>query len=139
MRTTHRGARFTLILGCLIVGGMAAALLAQNKPPLGTWKLNLSKSKLPTGPAPKSAILKIEAAGMAVTTTADLVLADGSTQHWMYTGNYDGKDVPVTGAQCRAIPPGTDDSRSRRAGKLASFRTELEQRQTAGCSSPSQS
>jgi hypothetical protein len=60
---------------------------------LGTWKLNVAKSKSPY----KSGTSVIEAAGDGVKVTADMVGADGTAYHWSWTGKYDGKDVPVEG------------------------------------------
>ena len=64
---------------------------------VGTWKLNLAKSKYQQGQAPKSNTLVYEAAGAGIKVTVDGVAADGSTLHYAYTANYDGKDVPVVG------------------------------------------
>jgi hypothetical protein len=60
---------------------------------LGTWKLNVAKSKSPY----KSGTSVIEAAGDGVKVTADMVGADGTAYHWSWTGKYDGKEVPVEG------------------------------------------
>jgi hypothetical protein len=72
---------------------VGATVLAQSTDPLvGTWKLNPEKSK-----GAKSGTTKIEGAGQGVKFTVDLVTTDGSKSHWGFTGNYDGKDNPVTG------------------------------------------
>ena len=77
-----------------IVGLAGAAPLAQSADPmLGTWKLNVEKSKSPY----KSGTSVIEAAGDGVKVTADMVGADGTAYHWTWTAKYDGKDVPITG------------------------------------------
>jgi hypothetical protein len=65
---------------------------------VGTWKLNLAKSKYQQGQAPKSATLVYEAAGAGIKVTVDQVPADGPAIHYAYTANYDGKDVPVVGS-----------------------------------------
>jgi hypothetical protein len=70
---------------------------AQTDPTLGTWKLNLAKSKYNAGPPPKSSTVVIESAGPGITLTATTILADGSTRKITYTANYDGKDAVVTG------------------------------------------
>jgi hypothetical protein len=75
----------------VVLGGTA---LAQS---VGTWKLNLAKSKYQQGQAPKSTTLVYEAAGAGIKVTVDQVPADGSAIHYAYTANYDGKDVPVVG------------------------------------------
>jgi hypothetical protein len=64
---------------------------------VGTWKLNLAKSKYQPGQAPKSITLVYEAAGAGMKVTVDSVPADGPSIHYAVTTNYDGKDVPVVG------------------------------------------
>ena len=83
-----------LLTAIAIVGLAGAAPLAQSPDPmLGTWKLNVEKSKS----SYKSGTSLIEAAGDGVKVTADLVGADGTAYHWTWTAKYDGKDVPITG------------------------------------------
>ena len=60
---------------------------------VGTWKLNVAKSKT----IYKSGMTAIEPAGDALKVTADLAGADGTAYHWTFTAKYDGKDTPVTG------------------------------------------
>ena len=60
---------------------------------LGTWKLNVAKSKTTY----KSGTTVIEAVGDAVKVTADLAAADGTAYHWTWTAKYGGPDAPVTG------------------------------------------
>jgi hypothetical protein len=68
--------------------------LAQSTSPLvGTWKLNVAKSKAPF----KSGTSVIESVGDGIKFTVDLVGADGAKSHWGFTAKFDGKDVPVTG------------------------------------------
>src|SRR6266508_3423307 len=64
---------------------------------LGTWKLNLAKSKFSPGPAPKSLTLKFEASQDGIKLTSDGVDADGKPTHGSYTSKFDGKDVPWAG------------------------------------------
>ena len=65
---------------------------------IGTWKLNLAKSKYSPGPAPKSQTLKIEAWGEdGVKYTADGVGADGKPTHSEFQAKYDGKDNAFKG------------------------------------------
>ena len=75
---------------------LAGTALAQSNNEVGVWKLNTAKSKYSPGPAPTSAMTKIEAAGAGVKTTVDQALSTGAI-HWEYTANYDGKDSRVTG------------------------------------------
>jgi hypothetical protein len=82
-------------MAAILVGIVSGTALAQSTDPLvGSWKVNVEKSK---GVSFKSGSTKIEAAGDGVTFTVDAVLADGTTNHWQFTANYDGKDNPVTG------------------------------------------
>ena len=78
-------------LAVVALGGTA---LAQS---VGTWNLNLAKSKYTEGQAPKSATLVYEAAGAGIKVTVDQVPADGPAIHYAYSADYDGKDVPVVG------------------------------------------
>lgn len=64
---------------------------------LGTWKLNVEKSKYVPGPAPKSQTLKFVASQDAITLTTDGVDAEGKPAHGSYTSKFDGKDVPWAG------------------------------------------
>ena len=65
---------------------------------IGTWKLNLAKSKYSPGPAPKSQTLKIEALGAnGVKYTSDGADADGKPTHTAFQAQYDGKPNPFTG------------------------------------------
>ena len=78
-------------LVCAISG---AALAQSNDPLVGTWKLNVDKSK---GALFKSGTTKIEAVGAGVKFTVEMVAADGAVSQWSFTANYDGKDNPVVG------------------------------------------
>lgn len=84
-------------IGLVVV--LAGTTLAQSSNPtnVGTWKLNVAKSKYSAGTAPKSATFTIEAAGAGLKATVDSVTADGTVRHWELSGNYDGKDNPITG------------------------------------------
>jgi hypothetical protein len=55
----------TVVALTLTVSGL---LPAQSNPSIGTWKLNLAKSKYSPGPPPKSQTTKIEAVGMGQRT-----------------------------------------------------------------------
>jgi hypothetical protein len=73
-----------------------AALAADNS--IGTWKLNLEKSKFTGAPMPvKSLTVTREASDGGVKQTTTGEQADGTAVNASYTAKYDGKDVPVTG------------------------------------------
>jgi hypothetical protein len=77
---------------CLVAGAVCFASDAN----MGTWKLNEAKSKLAAG-GPKNHTVVYEAAGDKVKVTVDGVDGDGKPAHNEWTGNFDGKDYPVTG------------------------------------------
>lgn len=78
---------------------VAPAAWAQDSDPgMGTWKLNLEKSKFQPGPAHKSVVVKFEPAGKGVKNTTDVVNAQGVKSSVVYTAYYDGKDHPLTGS-----------------------------------------
>ena len=65
---------------------------------IGTWKLNMEKSKVMVGPtAIKSLTTTREAVEGGVKLTATGTRADGALNS-SYTAKYDGKSYPVTGA-----------------------------------------
>jgi hypothetical protein len=72
---------------------------AQNDPLIGTWKLNVAKSKYSPGPPPKSDTTKYEVAGQGIDVTAEVVNVQGVRATIRYTANWDGKDYPITGSQ----------------------------------------
>ena len=67
---------------------------------IGTWKLNLAKSKYdPANLAPKSQTIKQEAiAGGGTKSTVDIVDAQGKALHQEYTTTFDGKPSEIKGA-----------------------------------------
>ena len=85
-----------LLVAAAIVAA-ATVVGAQSDPTIGTWKLNLAKSKYSAGEPPKSSTVVIEPAGQGIKLTATTVIADGSTRRITYTASYDGKDAVVTG------------------------------------------
>lgn len=77
------------MLGC----GMASA----QDPFVGTWKLNIEKSKFAAGPAPKNVTSIVEAQGSGEKYTVQGVAGDGSAIGYTYTTNLDGKPAPISG------------------------------------------
>ena len=73
-----------------------AAFGADNS--LGTWKLNVAKSKYTPAPMPiKSLTVMREASDGGVKQTTTGERADGTAINASYTAKYDGKEVHVTG------------------------------------------
>jgi hypothetical protein len=86
---------FTFAVTSILVLSFVA-LGADNN--VGTWKLNLAKSKYSPGPAPKSQTAKIETWGDdGVSYTADGTSADGKPTRAGFLAKYDGKDYPFKG------------------------------------------
>ena len=95
MQTRIRQA--SLVAVGLVVALAGTAFAQSSSSNLGTWKMNVAKSKYNAGTPNKSTTATFEAAGAGVKVTVDAVAADGTVRHWGYTTNYDGKDSPMTG------------------------------------------
>jgi len=63
-RWYHLRVGAVLALGVLLGLDIVNASAQATDPRLGTWKLNVAKSKYEPGPAPKSLTVKIESAGL---------------------------------------------------------------------------
>jgi hypothetical protein len=85
---------FGILLGADILNLSAQAA----DPRIGTWKLNVAKSKYSPGPPPQSNTLKVEASGQGEKVTTEGVNAAGAPIKTQYTANFDGKDYPLTGS-----------------------------------------
>ena len=86
--------KFAKLFGMVAVG---VALWAAD-PSVGTWKLDVAKSKYNPGPAPKSATVTYEETSDGIKRTGETIGADGKKTSFEYTAKYDGKDYPVTGS-----------------------------------------
>jgi len=86
---------FTRALVALAITTVAA-LAADNT--IGTWKLDVAKSKYTPAPMPiKSLTVTREASDGGVKHTTKGERADGTAINASYTAKYDGKDVQVSG------------------------------------------
>ena len=103
-----RALRFAVITLLAVAG--SSAVRAQSNPLVGTWKLNLTKSKYDPGPMPKSLTRTVEAHGDGVKYTFAGVAADGSAISYGFSATFDGKDNPVTGS----MPSGADTISAKR-------------------------
>ena len=129
MRTSTKRLLAAGFLGVLI-GVVQVALAQSSNSEVGTWKLNVAKSK---GSTLKSGTSKIEATGAGVKVTVDGVEAKGAVvRHWEYTASDDGKDNPVVGnnpnsdmvARTR-INASTIKMVNKRGGKVISTQTSV--------------
>ena len=83
----------------VLVAVLAVAVQAKAQaadPFVGTWKLDVAKSKF-GGPAPRSSTITIEQAGASRKVAVDSVDATGKPVKWGYTSALDGKEAAVTG------------------------------------------
>ena len=87
-----------VLIAAALVSLLPRAGAAQGNPMVGTWTLNVAKSKYSPGPAPKSTTVTWEAAGQGLKLTSKGVDAEGKPTNVQYTVNFDGKDYPVTGS-----------------------------------------
>jgi hypothetical protein len=90
---------------------------------VGTWKLNLAKSKYSPGPAPKAQTLKFEAMPEGIKLSSEVVNAEGQATKGGYTSKFDGKEVAMAGnanadtAAPRKINDNTYENAWKKAGK----------------------
>jgi hypothetical protein len=93
-------------------------------PALGTWKLNVAKSKYSPGPAPKSAAITYEEVADGIKRTGESVDAEGKTTSFTYTAKYDGKEYPVSGSDdfdtivLKRINDNTTEATLKNSGKV---------------------
>lgn len=80
----------------LILGSSIAVRAAD--PVVGTWELNVAKSKYNPGPAPRSQTRIYEALSAGMKVTIKTVNADGKASVVVHPASYDGKDYPITGS-----------------------------------------
>jgi hypothetical protein len=115
----------TLLIGTVLaIGGTAVASAADaSDPVVGTWKLNLAKSKFSPGPAPKSQTRAYVATADGIEMMYTGVAADGSAVNGKSTFKYDGKDYPISGSadfdtlSLKRIDATTIESTQKKAGK----------------------
>ncbi len=94
----RRLALATLMVGLILWAQGNPASVQAADPAIGTWTLDVAKSKFSPGPPLKSLTVRFEAAGDGVKLMTDGVNAEGQPTHTEYTANYDGKDYPITGS-----------------------------------------
>jgi hypothetical protein len=94
------GSRFpALVVGSFL--GLALAVVhaaPPEDPVLGTWKLNVKKSKFIPGPGWQSQIRIYQSTPAGVSVTWTGVGASGEKMQVSYTYNYDGRDYPMAGS-----------------------------------------
>lgn len=108
----------------VLVLALSTAALAGD-PHVGTWKLNLAKSKYdPASSAPKSATMTFTGQDNGVKCVSEGVEADGKAYHAEFAPKYDGKNYPYTGSSevdtiaYTKIDANTLDWVTKKAGKI---------------------
>ncbi len=91
-RYVYRMSLAAALLGSAV---LLAAQADQNNPFIGTWKLNVSKSKISPGPAPKSETVRIEPDRKV---SVETVGADDKTINWSYMPA-ENTAVPIEGME----------------------------------------
>jgi hypothetical protein len=94
----HRLLQATALV-VIVIAAAAVELAAQGADPLvGTWELNVAKSKYTPGPAPKSETRTyVVAVGPDIEARSKGVDGTGKPTAASWAVNYDGKDHPETG------------------------------------------
>ena len=107
---------------------VSVGVRAQNDPLIGTWKLNLDKSK-GTGPPPRSGTLTYTQDGQNIRNTAQGIDAQGNSTTVVFMHIYDGMPHPTTGSPVydasayTRVDPNTFIVSRFKAGKLVAIGT----------------
>lgn len=84
-------------VGLAVMLAFTTVAIAAN-PVVGTWQLNLAKSKFSPGPAPKTDTRTYTESADSITMMWKSVAADGKEMNVKSTFRTDGKDYPLTGS-----------------------------------------
>jgi len=110
----------------------AVPVLSQaTDPVIGTWELNVAKSKFSPGPGPKSETRTYVAAGQEIKATSKGVDGEGKPTNASWTIVYDGKDRPLIGnpdadmLSLKRVDNFTTEFTQKKAGKLVSTGTRV--------------
>ena len=92
MQSPRRALAFGVVvaLGVVLGAGIESVSAQASDPRIGTWKLNVAKSKYSPGPPPQSQTLKVEPSGQGEKVTSEVVAADGTRTTTQYTSGVSG-------------------------------------------------
>ena len=123
----HGYIRPWFVRACMLLVLVPALACKDVRPPdplVGTWALNVKRSKIhPPSLPPQSMTVTYEQTTGGLRSISTVVLRDGSASRSEYTAAYDGKDYPITGVphvdsvSMRQIDPLTTECISKRAGQ----------------------
>jgi hypothetical protein len=98
--------RVVYLVAMMVLAAIAAGpMAAQANPFVGTWKLNVPKSKYEGALAPKNLTRTVTAEGSSLKYSFEGEAADGSKISYSFTSKLDGSDSAVTGV---GMPGGAD-------------------------------
>ena len=92
----RRTTLMSIALLSLVACAFPQASFAQSSPLIGTWKLNLEKSKLT--PAPRSQTATFQQDGQNIKNTNQTIDAQGNATTTVFMHIYDGQSHPTTGS-----------------------------------------
>jgi len=111
---------------CLLVAALLSTSLVYGNtdPFIGTWRLNVQKSRYAPGTCPKRMVIQMEPAGGGVQYRSETTYANGATSYSRYTADYNGAEAIVTGAKGLMTPVSLKriDSRTVLASYSRAFR-----------------
>jgi hypothetical protein len=127
----RNGKWLTVLHQMTLLEGTAAML--QTDPILGTWQVNLAKSKYGEEPRPKSHTRTYVLAGDQIKATSKTVGADGKVVNgaWSFSANYDGKETSMSGFDegdsltIKRVDSNTFAVTQKKAGKIVSTGTRV--------------
>jgi hypothetical protein len=85
-----------ITLSALALAALPRAGFPQSDPFIGTWQLNLTKSKFSPGPGPKSVTMNVQGEGQNHKVTFAGINTEGNRQSLGLPWIYDGMPHPVT-------------------------------------------
>ncbi len=124
--------RFIVFVGLVaLVFAVVTSVRAETDPRIGTWKLNVSKSKSSNGQLPESETRTYAAEGNSTMNTTEGVDAKGKPISNHYDATADGKDHPLGAANpsmtlsIKQTGPGAYAGTVKRDGKVVTTNTAL--------------
>jgi hypothetical protein len=122
MYTSLRATALGFVIAALC--GIHVASQGGPDPIVGTWELNVAKSKYSSGPGPKSQTRTYAVAADGIKATVNGMDAEGQAITSEWTMNPDGKDRPLTGnpnadtLSIKRIDTNTVEFTLKKAGKV---------------------
>jgi hypothetical protein len=123
----------TLVLGSVLaIAAPTAAVSAQaGNPVIGTWELNVAKSKYTPGPGTKSETRTYTATANGYTFSSKAVGADGTPTTVTFAVTFDGKYHPMTGSptadsiMVKRIDANSTESTQKKGAKVVTHSTRV--------------